>query len=261
MGSAQLGLALPSWSLRTILFISLVLIVFPAHAGAQILGSTPELSFTPDHGASGASIAVQGTGWNAPSEGYCKILGDPVERYSCRIVCQHGTCEPAGNFTVAGVPAGRYSIKVEVDSWGYVPLHFSQWFTVDGEMATSASTQALETPVSTMSLRTTYRRSSLAPTPTTTTGRSTTTTVVESVGNQEHGGLVLAGLVVVAPLVYVFGRRTGRIPAMAKAEMPFRSKPKSHSQYLTKLEKLKAQGSVTDEVYQKLKREYEEKRS
>lgn len=239
-------------NLRTILFISFVLIVLPAPVWAQILGSTPELSFTPDHGAPGASIAVQGTGWNAASEGYCKILGDPVERYSCRIMCQHGVCEPAGSFTVAGVPVGRYSIKVEVDSSGCIPLIFSQWFTVDGEMATSALTQALQTPVSTMSLHTTYRSSSLAPTPTTTTGRSTTTTVMESVGNQEQRGLVLAGLVVVAPLVYVFRRRTGRIPAI---------KPKSYSQYLTKLEELKAQGSVTDEVYQKLKREYEEKRS
>lgn len=236
-----------------------MLIAVPPPVSAQILGSSPELSFLPDHGVPGALIVVTGTDWNAPSEGYCRILGDPVERYSCKVACQLGTCEPVGNFTVADMPAGRYLIKVEVDSPGYVPLHFGQWFTVDAQTTAMAVTPVLETTVSAVSLRTTYQSHSLAPTITTTVEHLAAPSAMELFGTQERGAFALVSLVVVAPLIYVFGKRSRRIPTIVKAEARFEAKPGLHLQYLAKLEALKAQGSVSDRVYRKLRIEYKEK--
>jgi len=205
------------WNCRAILFASLVLIAAPVPVRAQVLGSNAELSFIPDHGLPEAFVIVKGKDWNAPSEGYCRIVGDPVERYSCKLVCQGGTCEPVGDFTVADVSAGRYWVKVEVVSSYMVPLVLGQWFTVDAETATMTLTTVFGTPVSTVSLRTTYQSSSLAPTPTTTVEHLTATSMMERPAAQEPRGFVfvsiviLLSLVVVALLVHIFRKRKRRM--------------------------------------------------
>jgi hypothetical protein len=202
--------ALSDLNCMIILFVSLLLIASPTAVGAQILGSTPELSFVPDHGVLGVLVIVKGTGWNAPPEGYCRILGAPVGHHSCKVVCQGRTCEPAGDFTVADVPAGRYSVKVQVDASGYVPLHFAQWFTVDTATTTTLLTPALGTSASTTSLRTTYRSSPLASALSTTVEHSIAGSMIGGLGTQEREGFALVGLVVVASIAYVFVRRTQR---------------------------------------------------
>lgn len=161
-------------------------------------------------------MIVKGTDWNAPGEGYCRIIGDLVERYSCKVVCQGGTCEPVGEFTVADVPAGRYWVKVEVVSSYMVPLKLGQWFTVDAETTTMMLTTILGTQVSTVSLRTT-QSPSLGPTLTTTVEYLTATSMMERLGTQEPGGfafvslVVLVSLVVVALLVHIFRKRKRRM--------------------------------------------------
>lgn len=183
-----------------------MLITVPAPAVGQIFGSTAELSFVPDHGVAGTSVTVSGTGWAEPREGtYCRISGDPVEDSSCMLVCKNeSNCDPSGEFTVADVPAGRYSITVRVDASALIPLVLSQWFIVDPETATVAPTSALQTTASTLSLHTTYRSSSLISALTTTVERLTEISAMNRSSSEGRGVSVLQSPLVGAPVVLVF---------------------------------------------------------
>ena len=195
---------------RIILFVSLLLIPSPTAVGAHTLGSTPELSLLPHQAVLGVLVIVKATGWNAPPEGYCRILGAPVGHHSCKVVCQGRTCEPAGDFTVAGVPAGRYSVKVQVDASGLVPLHLAQWFTVDAATAITLLTPALGTSASTTSVRTRCRSSSLASALGATVEHSIAGSMTGGLRAQERGGFALVGLADVATIAYVSVRRIQR---------------------------------------------------
>ena len=203
MRSGQHIAALSKLNCASLLFVLLVLSAIPAPAVAQVFGSTAELSFLPDHAVPGKIVTVRGTGWGAPREGtHCRISGDPVQHSSCALVCENeSNCDPLGEFTVADVPAGRYSIKVRVDASYLIPLVVSEWFIVDAETTTIAPTSALQT-TSTLSSYTTYRSSSLISTLTTTVEPMTEASAMDHPSTEGQGAFVLQSPMVLM-LVFV----------------------------------------------------------
>jgi len=144
-----------------------------------------EIILNPTHAIPGTLVSFQGVGWYLP-EAYgvgtalvCRVNGEPVriDRHCiCNVVRVSGIVEPVGTFVVADVPAGDYSIFVEIEPWavGITALTGEAVFTVDA--VTTVTTIATTTLATSVSSYTSTLTTSASPTVLTVTATATTTT-------------------------------------------------------------------------------------
>jgi hypothetical protein len=229
-----------------------------------------ELILSPTHAVPGTLVKFEGVGWAAESYGAghtrCLVQGEPVKIDShavCDIVSRLGSGEPVGTFIVRDIPSGTYSVFV-------IAYLLSGTFTGSAKFTVDGKTTIATTTVRTSSLGTVVPTTQMTQTSegletvtlTTTAWTNPATNLYQWAYGEAQFLVVLvvvALCVIVAFLAYVLPRRTRKSLSLAEVQAMLQPPSGPYAEYLTKLDRLRAQGVVSEGIYRKLRREWEEK--
>ena len=187
-----------------------------------------EIVLTPTHAAPGTLVSFQGVGWYLPSSwnyGYgpplgrdlvCLVNGEPVKIDShaiCNVLTPSGIPEgePVGTFVVGDVPAGDYSIFIDIEPRpGGAWLSGEATFTVDPVAIVTSVVMA--TAVTSVTPRTSMLTTSVSPASVLTVTATATTTKTESISIPQQPDYttvlsIVAILVVIILALVVLRRR------------------------------------------------------
>jgi len=181
-------------------YLLVFLVVSSASVSLPMVYAQPrvgEILLNPTHALPGVLVRFQGVGWCLPVPwGYegmgryvvCQVNGEPVkiDRHCiCNVISGRGggpEGEPVGTFVVANVPAGDYSIFVDIE-----PSPAGAWltgeamFTVDPvATATNVATATLATSVTSHTPTLTTSQITMTPTSTSMVPITVTVTAKES---------------------------------------------------------------------------------
>ena len=203
-------------------YLLVFLVVSSALVSLPIVHAQPrvgEILLNPTHAVPGVLVRFQGVGWYLPSSWnygsgpplgrdlVCQVNGEPVkiDRHAiCNVMTPSGMPEgePVGTFVVANVPAGDYSIFIDIE-----PSPAGAWltgeatFTVDPvatatSVATATAVTSATPPVATLTII-------ASPTSVVTVTATVTTTQTESPNMPQAPDYttLLAPLSIVAVLV------------------------------------------------------------
>ena len=222
--------------LLVFLVVSSALVSFPMVYAQPRVG---EIVLNATHALPGVLVSFQGVGWYLPVPwGYegmgryvvCLVNGEPVkiDRYCiCNVISVKGIPdypitrlpdgEPVGTFVVKNVPAGDYSISVDIE-----PSPAGAWLTGEAEFTVdpvaTATSVATVTAVTSVTPHTSTLTTFASPTSVLTVTATVTTTMTESpnIPQAPDYTTMLAPLSIVAILVVVI---------LAMVILPKRKKP------------------------------------